>query len=398
MINYYDKYRYLSCFEMIEDNESWWIPEYKWNTLFRISKNTMDIQKIVDLTGKVEASEGCYSYIVSYQDKLIFLPQNSLNIAIYDRNLSSLTIFTLDTGKKSGIYGTAGYAMLERKIYVFSSYEDCMPFVLDGETWNIKYLESWISQINKYSKRQKWIINSSVEMDGIIFLGIYGSNLILKYFPEEDKYKEIVLADDYVKINKIYRDTNNKKLIILSINKEIIEFSYENKELFETNRWLSKMEDKDVVNIIQDHENIVLLPRIGRYIEIINRMSGKTWGINIPEEYLLDSQIMLGKYIYGGKINNRIIYLFPFSTKGLICIDIFSKKINLIKLEVNKLILKEKFDAYISYNLNMKKIFDEHKLPLHMFLDICNQTTIISKKKDILIGKYIFDRTIEEGN
>ena len=65
MNNFYDKYQYLSCFEMLEDDKNWWLSDLKWNNIFKISKSTLNIKKMMDIDWENFAFEGAYSYIIS---------------------------------------------------------------------------------------------------------------------------------------------------------------------------------------------------------------------------------------------------------------------------------------------------------------------------------------------
>lgn len=395
MTDYYDKYRYLSCFEMTEDTDHWWMSDYKWNALFRVSKRKYNIEKIVDLTDKTAISEGTYSYIVCYQDKLFFLPQNSLRVAVYDKKICELTMLALNTGKKSQIYGTAGYAILGKDIYVFPSYKDCIPFVLDGETLSIRYLATWKKQVDQYGGKERWLINSAVEINGEILLGLYNRNIILKYNPQKDIYKKICLTDKNFKINKIYKEEENKKLIILSVDNDIAEFSYKQEMLFETKRWKSEIGDEDIINILMSHEELVVLPKSGRRIKIINRESSESWNIDIPMEYLLNIDRSSCKYIHGGKIDKTYIYLFPYSAKGIICINRVSKHINLIKLDIDGELLERQFDLYIEQNNNHEGVFNEQRLPLNRFLQTCVRLDQANKRSNLLVGTNILNCMLE---
>lgn len=380
------RYQYLSCADMAEDPDSWWILECKYNMLLKIAKKTLDIECMLDAEDADMSSEEAYLTIVPIQDKLVLLPQNSLNVVVYDKSFGNTMVLPLKTGEKQGIYGAAGYALIENDLYVFSSYEECMPFVLNTETWNIRYLKSWKEQIKRYGTGEQWGINSVVKKDQKLLLGLYNTNIILKYDPEKDRYERMGIPDRGFKINKLYEEADSENLLVLSGNdKGIMQISFDDGMILKNRCWISEMGEKNVIAVLSDSEKIVLLPKSGTHIEIIDRKSGESWGMDISEEYLLDSCDLSNRFFYRGEIGKESICLFPFLSRGFIYIDKKSKQHYLTELKIDRRAILKKA------NTDIKKVYDERKMLLISFMDICNSRKASNEKKDFQIGTRIFN-------
>ena len=392
MNNFYDKYQYLSCFEMLEDDKNWWLSDVKWNNIFKISKSTLNIKKMMDIDWENFAFEGAYSYIISYKEKIIFLPQNSSSVMIYNKEYNQIEFVLLNIKKEQKSYGTAGYVLLGNKLYVFSSYEKCNPFVMNIDTMKVKYLNSWEEQIKYFSIEESWFINSVFEEDGYIFLGLYNNNIILKYNPEQNTYEKILLNHEKLKINKIYKDKENNKIIILSnYNNEIIECSLINGQIKIDRIWNSHLNDSKIINLLFDNSEIILLPKNGNTLEIINRASGRFSNVFIPVKYILQYNNQDNSYFYGGKVDNEFIYLFPFLSRGIIYIDRKTKNIYMLELKMDKNELEELYQSYIFRNGEKSIICDEKKVSIDMFLGLYKQKKFSRYNANLNIGKSIYN-------
>ena len=163
-MTYYDKYRYLTTLDAVEDEENWWLAGFEVNGIFSISKK----DKVVHFHKKSESADCLvrrYRYTFIHKDKIYFLPMFSRNIEVYDIKSRMFSVIKIP-GDRSKVYGTIGYKVNDKYIYLFPAFCDEIPVRIDTDTMVCELVcAEWTDIAIRYTKDKKWFICNMAEVN-----------------------------------------------------------------------------------------------------------------------------------------------------------------------------------------------------------------------------------------
>lgn len=318
---------------MAEDGEYWWFPGYWINALFKMDKTSKQIQWVCDFKQEVTFREAVYSRVVPYRNLLFFLPQNSFHISVYDKIQSNIMTLDIECSNRCCGFGTAGHVVEENFLYIFSVFPGCLPVKVNMNTFSIEYIKEWATLVQElYTGEYKYFINSVVQMDNRIFLGIYGTNRIIEFMPENNSYREILSLESTYEIGKIAGDGLSSLCVIPRLDGPIHVYNVSNGKM---DRYWEHEKD-EYVNIYFTAKEILLIPRYGKVITIIDRKDRAVKRLEIPVDdlFLLDASD--NRFFYTGMIKDDNIFLYPYRSKGIVVIDRKKDTIQMLDVMIDK--------------------------------------------------------------
>ena len=322
MGKYYQKNRYVSFWDTVEDEDGLWVADICMNGLFKIKKDGSDVEYVapfeMERIGK--AGHGLYFYAVSYGDEIFFLPKFSFNVAVYSRKKKVLQYIYLPyIGGVAG-YGIVGYALYGEWMYLFSTYADCSMIRIHMTTWEVEELQIWKDILGKFSDKKNHLITASaVQINNDVWMDIYHTNKLLRYSLVDDSYE--IIEYDY-DIYKVFGNESLQELYIVPRKKKQVVIwdlrSRKKKQCIELGDFIC--DNNKIRNILSDEELFVFIPDYEKYILLIDRKSNTIRKYDsFPQEYT--SFKTDNRFFYSGRIRSEYIELFPYMANGIIRID-----------------------------------------------------------------------------
>lgn len=385
--SYYDVYKYCQFYSACHVGKYWYVPAIKQNAVYRINRETKNLERVIDLKG-CEGSfyEGLYALCIGVGNTIVFLPQNTNTIAIYDVIKEELKEIPIIKEGKNQCFETVGCALKGKYIYIYSIYEDKAPIVLNMEEYSITYDSGWKKAVEKYSRYRKSHLITSIIQDGdTILAGVYGQNIIFEYSLITHKIIKEIRLDSGFKINKIFLNKDMKEVLYIT--------NIEGGRLCIYNRKEEKHYECDLpVNYLPSQ---ILF---GKSIFMISYNSDEM----LISDYTF-SQISLVKIsvsdfrsfdekrlYYAGEISDGKIYFFPFRSNGVISYNIETGKKEFISTHVKENV--KDILARVRNNFwqnNKSAIIDENIWPLSDYiLDL--DMSIDSYSVKVECGKQIY--------
>ncbi len=382
MNNYYQRNKYVSFLETVEEGENIWVANLCFNGLFKLKKNGNDAEYVCsfEMDNMTTSGTGLYSNGISYKRKIFFLPYNASNIAVVDIDTEEIKyIYLPQAGDASG-YMTAGYALYEGYLYLFSQFAQYDAVRIHMETFEIEKLQKW-NKLNEnyYDEKRRYMTAAVIQADDNVWLGINNTNKILKYSLKDGTYEEI---ESEKKIIKALGNTKLNELYCIShdgYNIECINLADSgSRNYIDLSNFIEK--GNRILHILSDEETLAAIPFYGEYVVIVDRKSGGVIKHQIfPEEF--KSYNESDRFFYMGRLTEECIELFPYFSNGLIKIHRRSGETKYYKTEIK---WKDSADDLVwkchYHNSINKSICFERICSLEGFLDILGKDAGIDGK------------------
>ena len=330
-MTYYDKYRYLTTLDAVDDYDNWWVAGYEINGIFKVSKkdNTVELIKKTETADKMIKR---YRYSFEYRGKMYFLPSHSYNIEVYDTELKMFYCIGIP-GENRKEYATIGYITDDKYIYMFSTFCEETPIRLNTLTMECERIgDSWKDIIKEYAKDKLVFICSIAEQKGYIWCGVYGTNTIICSKKSDLNDIKVIHLEEQFNIYRVANAGKNRLILSSLVDNECIVYNTID------NMIEYKIDVKEIgleVNILSDGEEIVLIPQYGRKLMLINTDTRETKIIDCTSEKMkcFDEN---DRFFYYGKMDEQKIYLYPYNTNVLTIINRKDMSISYEEWEMEK--------------------------------------------------------------
>ncbi|MCM1425826.1 MAG: hypothetical protein NC118_04410 [Eubacterium sp.] len=332
---YYQKNKYVSFFNIVEDNGTLWVANSCFNGLFKMKEDGTGIEYVVPLEDSTVEMPGMSLYfeVVVYKRQILFLPHSTFKIAVFDLDTRTVSHINISSSSDVGGYMTAGYAIYGGYLYLFSYYAKYNAVRIHLETFEVEKLSVWDQIIkNYYNEDIKYILAEAVQIGDNIWIGIKETNKILRYSLQSGLYEELECANEVV---KLFGNQSLQELYVISSDGHYIECidskNWENRKYIDLSAWIEM--DSRILYLLSDEKAVVVIPIYGKYIIEINRENGNiTKYQNFPEEF--ENFNENNRFFYTGRLKEEYIELFPYFTNGLIRIDRKSGEIKFYSTEI----------------------------------------------------------------
>lgn len=328
---YYDKYRYLTTLDAVDDEDNWWVAGCEVNGIFRVSKQ----DKTIHLLKKSEKSYYLtrrYQYFGMYMGKVYFFPMFSRNIEVYDIESGMFSIIEIPSDS-SKMYGAIGHIVDGKYIYIFSGCYNEMPVRINTDTMVCERISPrWIDIANKYKINTRWFISNLTEANGYIWYGVCESNILIKSSIRDLQDIEVIHLDEKCKIYRVEYVGDNKLFVTMIDGGECIIYNISN-GIIESK--ICTAESGIVINVLSYEKEIVLIPRYGKKVMLVNRDTGDKRIIDCSSEkvYCFSET---DEYFCNGKMDAEKIYLYPYNTNVLTIINRKDMSISYEEWEIEK--------------------------------------------------------------
>ena len=385
----YDLYRYCHFYSACDYGDAFYVPAIMQNGIYKIEKKTWEINKVLDFEVSGEQYiEGLYTYCALVGDKIVFCPQNTNQVAIYDilKN-ECVTLDIIVEGDKHSFFGTIGHAVNNDKVYIYSTYDEKAPLILDLKNYEIQYDMRWKEKVSKvYASGQTYFISSIAQIHEIVWTGIYKTNKVIGYCLNQNKViKEYKLDSDF-QIERIFKAVD-EKLFITSLDGGkicVLDMVTEEQSYYILpNKFkVAKILFKDRICMISYNEKKII-------VADGNMENIKVIDLDIPEFFSFHAT----RFYYAGCIFEGVLYLYPFRSNGIVTYEFSTGKVGfkstLLNEEISEIlrnIRKRSYDKLQSYNENI--------YPLKDFIsDIkCDVKRDLS---NISCGKLIYEESLD---
>lgn len=315
-MTYYDKYRYLTTLDAVDDEDNWWIAGCEVNGIFRVNKQDKKIYLL-------KKSEDSYFSIKRYQyfcicmGKVYFLPMFSNNVEVYDIESGSFSVINI-SNDSSKMYGAIGHIIDGKFIYLFSGCYNETPVRINTDTMSCERIFArWVDIANRYKKNTKWFIGNITEAEEHIWYGVYESNILIKSSIRDLQDIEVIHLEESCKIYRVEYVGNNKLFVTMMDGGECIIYNISN-GIIESK--ICTAESGIVINVLSYEKEIVLIPRYGKKVMLVNRDTGDKRIIDCSSEkvYCFSET---DEYFCNGKMDAEKIYLYPYNTNVLTIIN-----------------------------------------------------------------------------
>ncbi len=362
-MTYYDKYRYLTTLGAAEDGDNWWVAGYQGNGIFSVNKENNTIH-FLKRTENEHTSLNAFKDSFMYRGRIYFLPWWSYSIEIYDVELEKFYVVKIPD-EASKFYGAVGYIVDEEYIYIFSRFCNETPIRLNIDTLVCERIwATWTDISKKYSRHDKYFINSITEVNGNFWYGVYQANVLIKSSKKDLRDTQPIILDANYRIHQVAYIGKNCLLVTMADDEECIVYNVED-EVIEYTVPIKTI--GRVINIINDEEEIILIPRHGKRLLLVNRDSGASRLIDCDNERMrcfTDND----EYFYYGKMNEEKIYLFPYNTNMLVTINRKDMSVSYEEWEIEKGASTEEImrKYVVEYN---RAVLDERRCSMDIFLN-----------------------------
>lgn len=364
MNRYYQKNKYISFLDMIENDENIWVANNCFNGIFRMRKDGTMIEHIASFDKDVvlESGTGLYFQTIFYNNSIVFLPHNTFKVAIFSLDTKTLKYIQMPCSVGTGGYVTAGYALYKGSLYLFSQFAQCRAVRIHMETFVVEELEIWDELASKYyDEDTRYMIDSAIQIDDYVWIGIKKTNKIIGYSLRDrscnqlESEKEIVKVFGNAGLHEIYNVSTDGKSVECIALKEQGKRSHINLDSFieKGNR---------ILYILSDEKNFIMIPFYGKYIIIVDRKSGAIKKHqDFPKEF--DNFSENERYFYTGRLTEEFIELFPYYTNGMIRIHRQSGETKLYKTEIewedsiDSLVLKYHYRNSIKNTICFERVY-----------------------------------------
>lgn len=380
-MTYYVKYRYLTTLDAAEDEYNWWVAGYEVDGIFRVSKKDCNVH-FLKSTENTDSKIKRYRYSFKYMNKIFFLPMLSHNVEVYDIDLDLFNTVRI-TNNDSKMYGTIGYVLYDKYVYLFPAFCDEIPVRINIDTMECEAIfDGWSDIVNKYIKDKKWFICSVAEAKGDIWYGVYNSNVLIHSSLKNLRDIDIIHIDENYKIYRVINAGENRLLITMSDDGECLIYNTV-KQMIESKISIESI--GIVANVLSCGDEIVLIPQYGKKIMVTNVDTGVSRIVDCDHKNLCCFNDK-DECFYYGKMDNDKIYLFPYGVNVFTIIDRKDMSISYQEWEIEKgASTKEIMKKYVvEYD---DHILDECRCSVDIFLEEMMKESQQIKKNEYVGGR-----------
>ena len=291
-------------------NGYFWFSNVNANGLFRIDITSKKIEFVNFFPNVSADSYFLHKRCFEYHNRLFFIPALSRRIDIYDiwKNEFSSIPFENDI---------AGEAILDaipinQILYIFPRNRNCEPIMLNMETFEIRSVEGFADEINKYaSKDNPEKFYRTCEYDGKIVFPISETDIIAVWNPNDDSFQTI-----HTRFNNIINVVAYDKHLYFTIREEyglsILDLESSEIESISIKRPTSGKSLYGCILIKDD--SIVCAPSFGEYI---HGYMGKSMSFEIK----LDDSIAEYYKFFKAQVVKDDIWFLPMGIEELYVLD-----------------------------------------------------------------------------
>jgi len=341
------------------DGEKMWFSSSCFNGLFCTNMITGNTEYKGAFPGESMRGFRLFSKVIEYNNKLLFIPFNAINMAEYDMKNEVFREISIKDGTK---YINKFYNGFRYKQYVYViSCEYPVILKYDIEEQTIIYMEKWSELVSNCKNVGKISFLSARSRGNKIYASVFKTNSLFVFDMDNEIVDVVNIGDEddsYVGVELLEHE-----IMMISFNKNKLVYYNENTKK-------TRIEVFDSVNNISPSyigssymaDTLYILEAFSSKLIRYKLNTGKAETISTYEELDIENEIdIYNPMMFGNlrKINDEEIWIFP------------RKNINLIKINNNstlnevQVLLPKYWDntylmKYLMFNTNNMKYYQEN--------------------------------------
>lgn len=352
-----------------------------YNALYKISSGKSTPEFVGRFPHEQPLSYFLHKECFFYKDKLIFTPENSSYIQIYDikkQKFNSIYITNYPNRKFS-----------HAESIIFGDFLLIFPMTFDEPVLKLNLVNEMIENDWGFINWCKENINAPQEIkftrvalyDGKIWLGVYESEYLVSIELDSSKYNLIKTGID--KIFAVFSGSNG--IFVASNTSSKFYFMNGNYEfeLFELSN--EEKEKRPFNHIIEIDDKLLLIPAFDEDITILDKNNKKIKHIVFPVDFIDE----LSPKFFGFFKNENKIKLYPFNCPYLFEIDILNESFQQLNFPMDKFVFFT--HNFAGFNISEYSFGEFFNLHLRDFLDGVMDCNLKFKNLNENIGRKIYN-------
>jgi UDP-2,3-diacylglucosamine pyrophosphatase LpxH len=322
------KYEYWAAIEdIIKVGEEFWFVTANYNGLFRLDNDTNKAVMEAEFVNQ-ENVQRLYSNLVLHNGKIVCVPLNAKQIAIYDLKSKEIVMLPireprLDTSRYDGtilFFDTVSYK--NYVILIGAKYPAVLRINMD--TFEVEYFDEWVEMIEKNSKSGDAIYfrKNNVMIGNQLFVASIISPYVIQIDLDLMSFTPWLIMDGKYDLLSGITICGDKLYIVPAYNESIIEWDKERgiyKEFFLTNNHsINKAPTTFSVEALG--KNVYVLSQSANDIYVYNTEQGTVIKLPVSGEKIIRDCVGYTRYGFTKKIGN-VIYGYSNAFGRLVEID-----------------------------------------------------------------------------
>ncbi len=360
----YEQYKWLHFWDAFWENEAvGWVVDRNDAALFRIDIKANIAKRVCELPRGGAYSRDLYTYLNVMEDKVVILPQNCMTVVFYDRKKERIDTIKMPCDEFNSGYGTIASFFVGNQLCVFSSHPGNSAYVVDMGDYSVREMPGWRKMLHNLGiiKSENYTALISIYKNGFIF-GAYESNEIIYYDFKSNEYKVVYQLPPEIRVYRIY--TWNESLWILPKDGNVI-YYLDLEDDLELKEVKLPIEGISFFSLLIDEEDVVAISDRVEKIYIYKR---KNKDVICVDCSLLEKKVCFKR----GRLEEQYIYLYPFETDELICINRKNYECNSKRIDLSS--GRNALEIFNDMYSGFKKatVLREEEMGLGMLIELLN--------------------------
>lgn len=340
-----------------EEGNMWYFD----NSIFALCRMNLMTRKVDILAAYIGERTFGGSRIFAYKDVLFITAYNSSNVLKYTKIENKLDELknVHESFLPESHYNFYDFQMrVDEKIWCFSKYHTKPVYYFDMHTEQFYQDDILNKYISKYIEKGEIARLYANGHEDCYWSAIYNTNIFIKYNLKDRSIKEFKISDTNIHLNAICFD-GKKIWLTRSDNGDII-CAKQSGEIVNVFKGISNGVGNEFSKIINTRDNIVVLPRLGDILLLIDKKDMKMCKINLKESGLESATSRSGyaKIINCFELEGQLLFP-PWGLNSLFSIsrlggDLKKIDISYLESELWDLMLNREKCLYESQDINLE--------------------------------------------
>lgn len=215
----------LAYYAYVDYDGKRWVSNLRYNGLFAIDKVTKEVEYIGEFKGSKADKMGLHSMGRECDGKLIFFPQRSETIDIYDVEKNSFESIKMEPWMHLELKGCAGVVRMDERFWMLPRHVGGDVVLFDSKSR--KFVDSFsLKETNKLVEQDELLTMEIAYIDEKIWIPIYNTNKVVVVDILE-RQEEIFEIDDAV----LQGGVEDGRFLWMSAKGEIIKYNVDEKRV-----------------------------------------------------------------------------------------------------------------------------------------------------------------------